>query len=129
MTPRTPALAMLPVFVGCIGVRDVEPDWLSPSPQEIEEQQTTSSGGSTDPADVEVQDGCDEDEITPTASLTADLGAEAAPIASALAMQRLRAEDQARATRATAPAERGEVEWQSHSHVLEHKKFALFQQT
>ena len=62
MQMRTPVLALAPLYGGCLGVRNVEPGWLDNVSADREE----TSGGGGGAADVEVQDGCDEEDINTT---------------------------------------------------------------
>ncbi len=54
----TPALVLLPISLGCIGTRNIEPDWLNAD--------GSAQDGPSDGDAVEVQSGCEDDEVNTT---------------------------------------------------------------
>jgi hypothetical protein len=61
MSARATTLFTTALLSGCIGVRNVEPDWLNPDTVDEEEGGGTNNGGGAE--EVEVDEGCDEEEI------------------------------------------------------------------
>jgi|GEM_PF-1291794 len=62
MTHRATLLLTSVLASGCIGVRNVEPGWLNPDT--VEEDESAGGGSNSGGAEeVEVEEGCDEDDI------------------------------------------------------------------
>jgi hypothetical protein len=62
MTSRTPVLSVVPLLVGCLGVRNVEPGWLDGGTGDGDDAADGSGGA----GEIDVQEGCDEDDVNTT---------------------------------------------------------------